>query len=151
MAFLILSVAIVGRFTLSSRAEDVAADSKKDSFEFEGTVLDPAGRPLPGARVYFAYNYNSELTPKGQPMPVRATSDAAGHFSFTLKKSDYDAWRVAYPRGICNDVDYKNDSQLVVIADGFGPIWRPAFIFDKDGRFAALRPPDGPLFSRRAG
>lgn len=66
---------------------------------------------------------------------MQATSKTDGQFHFVIKRSTYNAWRSGYPLGILSDVSYRNDCRLVVTADGFGTVWRPAFIFDKTGLF----------------
>lgn len=124
----------LGSTAMHGYARDAVADG--GSFEFAGHVLAPDGKPLPGARIYFTYNtWDGDRSRKPFPLPLRATSAANGRFRFSLKKAELDAWRRDYSRGISSDVDYKNDCRLVAVADGYGPIWQSAYVFDQDGRF----------------
>jgi beta-lactamase regulating signal transducer with metallopeptidase domain/protocatechuate 3,4-dioxygenase beta subunit len=101
-------------------------------FDFHGQVLDPDGKPLAGANVYFVF-YTNFTHPKLPPPPVRATTGPDGTFHFTVEQSEFDAWRAAHPWGILDDVSFRNDSRIVVQAPGYGPVWQPAFLFDQTG------------------
>src|SRR5262249_47533063 len=52
---------------------------------YQGTVVDPDGKPFAGAKVYLFY-----YTPKRLEVPVRATSDKDGRFRFGVPKKDFD-------------------------------------------------------------
>jgi RNA polymerase sigma factor (sigma-70 family) len=83
--------------------------------ELSGHVLDPAGRPLAGARLYVGYSVR-RLTPDSRNLdvayPVRATSDPDGRFRFTFVDSDLDA-------------RWLDDSRpaVVAVAGDYGPAW----------------------------
>jgi RNA polymerase sigma factor (sigma-70 family) len=64
-------------------AKPPAADRKGDRVELSGRVLDPDGKPAPGARVYLL-----DASPPGRPPKARATSDADGGFRFAFDKSE---------------------------------------------------------------
>lgn len=55
----------------------------EDSVAARGRVLDPDGRPLSGARLYVWGGLRSDRNP-----PVRATTDFAGRFAFTVAASE---------------------------------------------------------------
>jgi RNA polymerase sigma factor (sigma-70 family) len=77
--------------------------------EFAGRVLDPDGKPVPGAKVYVLY-----YTPKALPVPVRATTDADGRFRIAMKATDFERSYAAEPwRG----------SHIVARKDGFALGW----------------------------
>lgn len=86
-----------------------------DRIEVSGTVLDPQGRPLAGAKLYVGYTpRRSEPDAVAHlPMyPLRAKSEKDGRFRFTFSRSDLDE-------------RYLDSSRPVVIAmaDGFGLDW----------------------------
>ena len=73
-------------------------------------MLDPDGKPFSGARIRLSYG--SYRGPS--PPPVRATSDGAGKFQFTVTKGDF------------TDTDDREPwtlAEVVATADGFGPGW----------------------------
>jgi beta-lactamase regulating signal transducer with metallopeptidase domain/protocatechuate 3,4-dioxygenase beta subunit len=107
-------------------------DSNSDRFDFRGQVLDPDGKPLSGANIYFIF-YINHTHPRLPPPKVRATTGVDGQFHFTLDRSEFEAWRAAHPWGVFNDVNFRNDCRLVAQADGFGPVWLPAFAFETSG------------------
>ena len=81
-----------------------------DQFVYAGRVLDPDGKPSSGARIRLSYG--SYRGPS--PPPVRATSDGAGKFQFTVTKGDF------------TDTDDREPwtlAEVVATADGFGPGW----------------------------
>jgi beta-lactamase regulating signal transducer with metallopeptidase domain/protocatechuate 3,4-dioxygenase beta subunit len=80
-------------------------------FQFEGQVVAPDGRPVAGAEIYIAQRGARPL----------ATTDAQGRFQFTRTKTQLPnraQWGV---------------NRLVAVADGFGPAWLKAIIFDVSG------------------
>jgi beta-lactamase regulating signal transducer with metallopeptidase domain len=91
--------------------EEPADTSAAAQFRFAGQVVTPDGNPVGGARIYFATRKARQL----------AMTDAEGHFEFTRKKSQLPnraQWGV---------------NRLVAVADGYGPAWLKAIIFDVSG------------------
>jgi RNA polymerase sigma factor (sigma-70 family) len=76
--------------TTSQKSEDrgqkPAADEKGDSVEVRGRVVDPAGKPVAGAKVYFARYILPD--PPAQPSDT-ATSDAEGRFRLRVSRLGY--------------------------------------------------------------
>lgn len=81
-----------------------AKPEPKQSTEIRGLVVDPEGKPFPGAKLYLA-----TWTALGFTVEERATSGADGGFAFTFSKSERD--RAA------SDNSW---SQVVAIATGYG-------------------------------
>ena len=105
-----------------------AVDHPGDRFEFRGQVLDPDGKPLAGAAVYFIHSGHSDA-----PLPppkVQATTGRDGRFRFTLEKASFDTW------GILDDTGYNSGCNILARADGYGPVWQRAFAFDASGELA---------------
>ncbi len=129
-----------------------AARPSSNCFEFQGRVLDPAGKPLPGAKIYFVF-YTNYTHPPLPPPKVRATAGPDGEFHFAMEKSEFDAWRSSHPWGIFDDVNYRNDCRLVAQADCYGPVWKPAFAFDPSGelrsRIIQTHPRDAEAASKK--
>jgi RNA polymerase sigma factor (sigma-70 family) len=59
---------------------------------YAGRVLDPDGKPVPGARLYALY-----YTPKVLPVPERGTTDKDGRFRFTVPTGEFDGTAAARP------------------------------------------------------
>jgi protocatechuate 3,4-dioxygenase beta subunit len=77
--------------------------------QVSGRVLDPAGRPVTGARLVFVYP-----SPEQAPERVRATSTADGGFRFSLPRDiDEEAWSG-------NPWDH---TYVVAVAEGYGFAW----------------------------
>ena len=79
-----------------------------DAVVFGGRVIDPDGRPFAGAKLYLSY---FRWADRDSTLPLRAISDTAGRFRFTVEKSHFElphleAWR---------------NARVVALADGFGP------------------------------
>jgi RNA polymerase sigma factor (sigma-70 family) len=114
-----------------------AAPNDAEAATFHGRVLDPAGKPFAGAKIYLYH-------PHGRigPMSVQATSGADGRYHFTVRRADFarsgsdDVWDAATP---------------MAVAEGLG-LGLPRF--DTDGGFAdrevtlQLVPDDLPLDGR---
>ena len=66
---------------------------------------------------------------------MRATTGTDGSFQFRMEQAEFDAWRADHPWGILDDVSFRNDSRIAAQADGCGPVWQPAFVFDHGGEF----------------
>jgi RNA polymerase sigma factor (sigma-70 family) len=78
-----------------------------------GQVLDPDGKPLPGARIYAYVSY--VLSGPGQEARhVRATTAADGRFRFTLDRAAFDRME---PDTAWDQVT------VVAAASGYGPAW----------------------------
>ena len=86
-------------------------DEKTRPVPIAGRVLDPDGRPVAGARLYVTEEPQPDhLTP---PAVVRATTDAAGRFSFVIPQSE-----LGPPLRPDAELDHP---RVVALADGFGP------------------------------
>jgi protocatechuate 3,4-dioxygenase beta subunit len=84
---------------------------------YKGRVLDPDGKPVAGAKLYFA------LPPETEKVPiVRATTGADGRFQFTATRQEFDK---ALPQKIPAQVDIFASMQVVAVADGYAPDWTP--------------------------
>jgi hypothetical protein len=97
-----------------------------------GRVLDPAGKPFKGARVYLRYVsphgfgfHHKGWSRRGKegdlplgdtvwPLPVRATSGADGTFHFTFTRADLDARLVE---------EQSARPAVIAVAAGHGPGW----------------------------
>jgi hypothetical protein len=97
----------------SAGSGDKAKDARgeaKDTLVVHGRVLDPAGKPVPRAKLFLCY-YSA------QPARARAVTAADGRFRFTVPLADLsrswdDPWRAA---------------AVVAVAPGYGPaIVRPS-------------------------
>ena len=91
--------------------EQPAGVSGATEFQFSGQVVTPDGRPFAGARIYLATRGARQL----------AMTDGEGRFEFTRTKSrlpNRAQWGV---------------NRLVAVADGYGPAWLKAIIFDTSG------------------
>jgi RNA polymerase sigma factor (sigma-70 family) len=78
----------------------------KEAVAFRGRVLDPAGKPFSGAKIYLFYP-----TPRKVAMPVRAASDAEGRFQFTVGRAEFDR---------TGSRDPWTEAAPMAVADGFG-------------------------------
>ena len=114
----------------------VRAAADDAAYAFAGTVVDPQGKPVAGAKVWFDYPL---ARPPAQPVPADAVSDAEGKFQFSRTKSSLaDMLESPYPTiGV-----------LVATKEGFGFAAGPADRFETTGRLAVDRPK---LFRRRLG
>jgi beta-lactamase regulating signal transducer with metallopeptidase domain/protocatechuate 3,4-dioxygenase beta subunit len=112
----------------SGAAGSARASQNSDSFNIRGQVLDPAGKPAAGARLFVIYWRHTE--PPKAPLKPLATTDASGRFEFTLKRADLgpgveDDWATA---------------SIVAAADGFGPAIGTLSDFDSSGKLAGALP-----------
>jgi beta-lactamase regulating signal transducer with metallopeptidase domain len=135
----LMGMALIGGVRLDYAHTSMAADASGSDaknpgeiYEFDGQVVDPQGKPLPGAKIYMIYYINYTHARKAPPK-MRATTDQDGKFRFSMEKSEFDALRPSELWGVMDDVDYKNDSRIVAAADGYGPQWLPAYAFDRTG------------------
>ncbi len=100
-------------------------------------MLAPDGKPLSDAKVYIVFHAHDQAPPP----KVRAATSADGGFSFAMDRSEFERLRASQLwNDISDDVDYKNDCRLVAVADGYGPVWQPAFAFDASGDSAQVDP-----------
>jgi RNA polymerase sigma factor (sigma-70 family) len=91
--------------TVAARSE--APVKGDETIQVRGQVLDPDGKPLAGAKLYLKYDYGRD-----ENLPVRATSDAEGHFAFAFPRSLFDP-----------SIPDRSWYQVMAIADGYGPDW----------------------------
>jgi RNA polymerase sigma factor (sigma-70 family) len=83
--------------------------------EVSGRVLDPAGRPFAGARLYLGYaprRYEPEATAHHPAYPLRARSGIDGRFQFVFSRSELDERYLDASRPV-----------VVAVADGYGLDW----------------------------
>jgi RNA polymerase sigma factor (sigma-70 family) len=86
-----------------------------DPVQVSGRVLDPAGRPFVGARLYVGYSARGPAAAHVQQEPVyrlRARSATDGRFQFSFARSELDARRLDDAR-----------PAVIGVADGYGPEW----------------------------
>ncbi|MGA2258604.1 MAG: M56 family metallopeptidase, partial [Thermoguttaceae bacterium] len=110
--------------------------------EFHGRVVDPDGKPFPGARIYLLRNLfeTHYASPAGiLPTNVRAVSGADGGFAFTMEGNEI----VVPPRYPCF---------IVAIADGFGPGLQLAWAVERTGILTSFAEDiSGPISDDRKG
>lgn len=91
-------------------------ESENTGLHLRGNVVSPTGQPVPHASIGYA------STGWDQRQRTRlATSDARGNFEITIPASD--------PRYAA----LHNDSMLVALADGYGPVIESVYQFDASG------------------
>jgi RNA polymerase sigma factor (sigma-70 family) len=95
-------------------SQDVGEDDP-DAVSYRGRVLDPDGKPVAGAKVYYHF-----ITREDEPIPVRTATDSQGRFSFTLTRKDVPLSADAI------QADPRKIGQVIVKADGFTFAWRTA-------------------------
>ncbi len=109
-------------------ASETTPPRKDDvSFTFAGTVVDRAGKPAVGLKVFTSYFH------KGIPLdnaPPAALTDEHGKFEFSSKKS---VFADAGGFGLA-------DVGLVAVKEGYGFAYGAALHFETTGRFAAESP-----------
>ncbi len=77
-----------------------------EAIEIRGLVLDPDGKPAPGARLYLPVLKGEELRPL-------AMSDAAGQFRFEVKPADIHLYKYL--------LEPWQHAHIVAVAEGYGP------------------------------
>jgi RNA polymerase sigma factor (sigma-70 family) len=97
---------------VKEKAPRQPAQPDRDAVTYRGCVLGPNDQPVAGARVYYHF-----ITRADDPVPVRAVTDAKGHFSFTLNTKD-----VPLSADMIR-ADPRKAGQVVVQADGFTFGW----------------------------
>ena len=88
----------------------VLAAADEPTYAFAGTVVDPQGKPVAGAKVWFDY---ALARPPAQPVPADAVSDAEGKFQFSRAKS-------SLVRHALLESPYPTIGVLVATKEGFG-------------------------------
>jgi protocatechuate 3,4-dioxygenase beta subunit len=109
-------------------AEAPAAAADDTTFIYAGSVVDPSGKPVAGAKLHLCFESRH---PETQRVPL-ATTDASGKFQFSQRRRDLDqqakeptAWEGA---------------SLAVTAEGYGFASGMAAIFETTGRLSAELP-----------
>jgi protocatechuate 3,4-dioxygenase beta subunit len=110
----------------------VRAAADDATYRFAGTVVDPHGKPVAGAKVWFDYALARR---PAQPAGPDAVSDAEGKFQFSRAKSGLSEMP---------ELVYGTMGVLVATKDGFGFAAGSADRFETTGRLAA----DWPKFFR---
>ena len=90
-------------------------DEANPRFEVSGRVLDPAGKPFQGAKLYVGYSprrSEPEAVAHQPAYPLRATSGPDGRFGFAFTRSELDERYLDASRPV-----------VVAVADGFGLDW----------------------------
>jgi RNA polymerase sigma factor (sigma-70 family) len=80
-----------------------------------GRVLDPDGRPLPGAKLYIGFSRHRpvlDVQDRQVNYPPRMTTAADGRFQFTFTKAELDAMQLDHSR-----------PAVIAVREGFGPNW----------------------------
>jgi RNA polymerase sigma factor (sigma-70 family) len=96
---------VVGTLETTISHNNIAANDIKIS----GSVLDPGGKPIAGAKVYLTLTEAKNAEPA-----MRTESDAQGRFSFSVKLGEGD-------KGLTREMF--NSAQLVAVADGYAVDW----------------------------
>src|SRR5579883_1885345 len=113
-----------------------AKSEEATTLSLSGRVLDPSGKPFPGAKLYLL-----DFSASQEPPKVQATSDADGRFRFTIARKDVkmspyggDSWDSIY---------------LGATAEGHGPALAPVGKPDAAGeRTLRLAKDDVPIRGR---
>ena len=90
------------------------------TIKVSGRVLDPAGKPVQGSRLWLAFQ-GIDWTWSTRVPEVRATTGPDGRFAFTVSDADPEVSRAlrmtsGWPGGF-------GDIQVIASAEGFGPAW----------------------------
>ena len=105
----------MARVPLAGPAPAPEGDESEDLVKVSGRVLDPDGKPLPGAEVYLTRWFWDEDLARDPLASARA--DAGGRFAFSYSKSD---------RRLALNAERPEMWRHVVVsafAPGFGPAW----------------------------
>jgi RNA polymerase sigma factor (sigma-70 family) len=132
----------------SSLNKSRAAVSRMDAdfpVAVKGRVLDPAGKPLAGARLYVGYSvrgYAPYIKPpehlfRETAYPLRGRTDSDGRFEFVFKQSELDA-------------EWLDDSRptVIAVADRYGPSWTEVSEPNKGAELSLKLVEDLPLSGR---
>jgi beta-lactamase regulating signal transducer with metallopeptidase domain/uncharacterized GH25 family protein len=124
-----------------SKTGDVPASEKKQladlKLRYSGQVLDPDGKPVAGARVFFVYWIQG--MPSDRSVGPRATTDGAGKFEFDVKGSDFES---------AANREWLNCS-IVANAAGFGLAIGESIDFETTGEAQKQMPLAGLEYLRR--
>jgi protocatechuate 3,4-dioxygenase beta subunit len=107
----------------------VLAAADEPTYAFAGTVVDPQGKPVAGAKVWFDH---ALARPAAQPVPADAVSDAEGKFQFSRTKSSLSDIPLL-------ELGYGALGVLLATKEGFAFAAGPADRFDTTGRLAVDR------------
>jgi len=124
---------VAARTTVSSNAR-AAAKQTDATLQYAGTVVDPDGNPVAGAKIYLTYWIHG--APLHYAVDPLAKTDAQGHFEFNRSTSDFarsgnaDAWQGA---GIVASADGFG------FADGFSPSFETTGYVTANAKPAALK------------
>jgi RNA polymerase sigma factor (sigma-70 family) len=96
------------------RTKPPPVDDKGPSVEVSGRVVDPDGKLVAGAKVFFARNVLAFLREPPSPPPPSVTTDDKGRFRFRVSKTGHHfaVERAQWLQGI-----------VVGVAPGYGPGW----------------------------
>lgn len=95
----------------SDRSADTAGP-----LEYRGMVVGPDGNPVAGAKLYFVIDTD-------EPKP-EAISDSQGRFSFSVDRTDQRL----------SENKFSPYSNLVAVADGYGPAIHMSVVFEQSGQ-----------------
>ncbi len=130
VARFVLAAGVVA-ITLSVCANPAGrAAADEPIYAFAGTVVDPQGKPVAGAKVWFDYPI---ARPPAQPVAADAVSDAEGKFQFSRAKSSLADMALA-------ELPYGALGVLVATKQGFGFAAGPTDRFETTGRLAVDQP-----------
>jgi RNA polymerase sigma factor (sigma-70 family) len=95
------------------KARAAVAEGKGDTVLVTGRVVDPAGKPVAGAKVYYSRS-TLLLRDPPPPPPAPATADARGQFRFRISRTGYLA---EYEKA------YWLQGAVIGVSPGYGPAW----------------------------
>ena len=133
-------VAILAMAAASAAPPAGASGEVPQTLTIAGRVLDPSGRPVPGARLYlvrpgpdtFRWRYRGKAAPWQSAPPARATTGPDGRFRFTIERNDL-----------------ASSDSIAAFAEGYGPAWAHDLkIGDPDGLDLRLAADDVPIAGR---
>jgi beta-lactamase regulating signal transducer with metallopeptidase domain/protocatechuate 3,4-dioxygenase beta subunit len=96
----------------ADRTRPATSKDEGEPLVYSGRVLDPDGKPLPGAKVFLV-----ETAREGWKHRERATSGPEGRFRFTVARSEFDRSRKTEPW---------TSVLVAATAEACGPVWESA-------------------------
>jgi RNA polymerase sigma factor (sigma-70 family) len=96
------------------KTKSPAVDEKGNSVEVSGRVVDPDGKPVSGAKVFFARSVLAFFRDPPPPPPASVSTDAKGRFRFRVSKTGY---------LFAEEKAEWLEGGLVGVAPGYGPGW----------------------------